>query len=155
MNCDFVEHERNELGLRRMRCTRCGHLTKSWSPYGPEEHRDFVCKSFPRVSEWREWLSLFVDALGGDAATLVAFIRWRAKGSPIDQLPPGVPAPNVPPKNAGLTDNEVADLLPDESDQTLIGNRIAALTTALGIPPCDSCGKRKEWLNAAHLWLRG
>lgn len=52
----------------------------------------------------------------------------------------------------GLTDAEVAELFPDP---TLIGNRISALTTALGIPPCDSCGRRKEWLNKAHSFLRG
>lgn len=57
------------------------------------------------------------------------------------------------PANADLTDAEVAELLPGE-DPTLIGNRIAALTTALGIPPCGGCGKRKEWLNKAHALLR-
>lgn len=154
MNCDFVEHERNEQGLRRMRCLRCGRLTKSWSPYGPENHI-FECLSFPRVSEWRDWLALFRDAAADYPAAVIAFIRWRAKGSPIDQLPLGIPAPNVPRKNAGLTDAEVAELLPGESDPTLIGNRIAALTTALGIPPCGACNARKEWLNAAHKWLRG
>lgn len=52
-----------------------------------------------------------------------------------------------------LTDNEIAELLPDE-DPSLIGNRIAAVTTALGIPPCCGCGQRRDWLNRAHLWLR-
>jgi len=40
------------------------------------------------------------------------------------------------------------------ADPTLLGNRIAALTSAVGIPPCGSCGKRKGWLNRAHQWIR-
>ena len=48
-----------------------------------------------------------------------------------------------------LTEAEIAEL-----DPTLIGNRLAALTTAIGIPPCGGCGQRQEWLNRAHLWLR-
>lgn len=53
-----------------------------------------------------------------------------------------------------LSEAELADLLPGEDDKTLIGNRIKALTTALGVPPCQGCGERAEWLNKAHLWLR-
>jgi hypothetical protein len=40
-------------------------------------------------------------------------------------------------------------------DPTLLGNRIAALTAAVGIPPCGGCEKRRAWLNKAHAWLRG
>jgi len=49
-----------------------------------------------------------------------------------------------------LTDDELAEL----GDPSLIGNRLAALTTALGIPPCGGCGQRQEWPNRAHAWLR-
>lgn len=52
-----------------------------------------------------------------------------------------------------LTALEKASLFPD-SDPTLLGNRIAALTSAIGIPPCGSCNKRKAWLNKAHEWIR-
>jgi hypothetical protein len=37
----------------------------------------------------------------------------------------------------------------------LLGDWIADLTTAIGIPPCGGCEKRKAWLNAAHAWLLG
>lgn len=37
----------------------------------------------------------------------------------------------------------------------LLGDAIAALTNAIGIPPCGGCEKRKAWLNAAHAWLIG
>jgi hypothetical protein len=30
-----------------------------------------------------------------------------------------------------------------------LGDRVAAVTKALGIPECDGCKKRREWLNAA------
>ncbi len=53
----------------------------------------------------------------------------------------------------GLSESEIKGLIAG-SDPTLIGNRIAALTSALGIPPCGSCGARQEWLNKAHEWLR-
>lgn len=36
----------------------------------------------------------------------------------------------------------------------LLGDYIAAMTTAIGIPPCGGCDKRKEWLNAAHRWAK-
>lgn len=53
-----------------------------------------------------------------------------------------------------LSAKERKDLFGDEADPTLLGNRIAALTAAIGIPPCGSCTKRKAWLNRAHEWLR-
>lgn len=37
----------------------------------------------------------------------------------------------------------------------LAGDLLAALTTAIGIPPCGGCKQRKQWLNRAHAWLRG
>jgi hypothetical protein len=39
-------------------------------------------------------------------------------------------------------------------DPTLLGNRIAALTKAVGFPPCGKCNARKVWLNRAHQWVR-
>jgi hypothetical protein len=48
---------------------------------------------------------------------------------------------------------DVQELFPD-ADPTLLGNRITALTTAIGFPPCGGCENRKKWLNSAHQWLR-
>ena len=48
-------------------------------------------------------------------------------------------------------------LLPDEliaAHGPLAGDVIAALTKAIGIPPCGACEKRRQWLNQAHQWLR-
>jgi hypothetical protein len=53
-----------------------------------------------------------------------------------------------------LTNTEARELFGDE-DPTLWGNRIKALTDAIGIPPCGGCEKRRQWLNKATLWLRG
>lgn len=51
-----------------------------------------------------------------------------------------------------LTKREKAELLGD--DPTLWGNRLAAITSAIGLPPCLGCDGRRKWINAAHLWLR-
>jgi hypothetical protein len=52
-----------------------------------------------------------------------------------------------------LTADEHHELF-GSGDPSLLGNRIAALTSALGIPPCGGCGQRAAWLNKAHKWLR-
>ncbi len=44
------------------------------------------------------------------------------------------------------------ELLP-EADRKLLGDRVADLLAAIGIPECRGCGKRKEWLNKAHAWI--
>lgn len=76
----------------------------------------------------------------------------------IDEMRSAAPEPgrSVPPQPpiAQLTPAESAELFPGEPDPTLLGNRIAALTSAIGIPPCGGCSKRKAWLNKAHAWLR-
>jgi len=53
-----------------------------------------------------------------------------------------------------LSPQETEELFGD-TDPTLLGERIASLTSALGIPPCGGCEKRRAWLNKAHAWLRG
>jgi hypothetical protein len=52
-----------------------------------------------------------------------------------------------------LSDDEHRELF-GESDPSLLGNKIKALTQSLGIPPCGGCGQRAAWLNKAHSWLR-
>jgi hypothetical protein len=50
----------------------------------------------------REIVAMFSEACGLDrAAAIVRYIRWRAKGSPLDELPPGVPSPNIAPPTEG------------------------------------------------------
>ena len=66
-------------------------------------------------------------------------------------LPPSE-RPPLPP-NAGLTDSELGELFSDE-DPTLWGNRIKAMTDAIGIPACGGCESRRQWINAAHEWVR-
>lgn len=61
---------------------------------------------------------------------------------------------NIPFATEHLSSEEIINLLPQITDPTLLGNRIAAITTALGIPPCSGCGARQAWLNKAHQWLR-
>jgi hypothetical protein len=35
----------------------------------------------------------------------------------------------------------------------LLGDFVADLAKAVGVPPCNSCTKRQEWLNSAHAWI--
>lgn len=60
---------------------------------------------------------------------------------------------------------ELADTLPANDRQVfeqaakqegkLLGDYIADMTKAIGIPPCGGCEKRRQWLNAAHRWVLG
>lgn len=52
-----------------------------------------------------------------------------------------------------ITQQEAASLFPGE-DPTLIGNRVKALTNAIGIPTCGGCEVRRQWMNKAHAWVR-
>ncbi len=72
--------------------------------------------------------------------------------------------PNAPTRQCGvakqqdqppppLTPTELTELFPNE-DPTLLGNRIKAMTEAIGIPSCGGCEARKRWLNSAHAWIR-
>lgn len=51
---------------------------------------------------------------------------------------------------------EILDAIEPEAQAhgMLLGDAIAAMTAAIGIPACGGCGKRKEWLNKAHQWVR-
>jgi hypothetical protein len=51
-----------------------------------------------------------------------------------------------------LAPDEVKELLGE--DPTLAGNRLERLFQSLGIPPCGSCGNRRDWINRAHAKLR-
>lgn len=134
-------------GWNLYECPRCRDGIHS--PYGPEK---VVCTCQPKH---KYWLALFSEAFGlTSAAAIVRYIRWRAKGSPLDELPPGVPSPALPPPM--FTPSEIKELsahFPDD-DPKLFGNRIKAMTEAIGIPACGGCNARAEWLNKAHQWLR-
>lgn len=152
MNCDFQEQGGEQREGRTLRkCRRVGCKTSPmWVPVGNVIH-PVVCTGLPLASEYREWLALFSDTFGlTRAASIVRYIRWRANGSPLEELPPGIPGPNI---FQPLTPAELTELFPNE-DPTLLGNRIKALTDALGIPTCGGCDGRRKWINAAHAYLR-
>lgn len=83
-------------------------------------------------------------------ARICAVCGWKAPARHVRR--------NCPKKKgtapAVITDSEARELFGD-SDPTLLGNKIKALTDAIGIPPCGGCEKRRQWLNKAHAWLRG
>lgn len=53
----------------------------------------------------------------------------------------------------GINESEVQAIF-GNTDPTLIGNRVAEMLKAIGIPPCSGCGARQSWMNRAHQWLR-
>jgi len=59
----------------------------------------------------------------------------------------------MPPPAKAFTDAELSELFPND-DPTLWGNRIKAVTDAIGFPPCGGCDTRRRWINAAHEWVR-
>jgi hypothetical protein len=152
MNCIWQDiGERDDKGFRDVRCTRRGCGIVGNSPYPHEKIRS-QCRGLPLANEWREWITFFAEAFGiNHASAIVRYIRWRAKGSPLSEIPPRIPPPPIAPKP--LTDSEITELFPGE-DPTLLGNRIKALTDRFGIPPCAGCGKRQKWINDVHEWLR-
>lgn len=78
--------------------------------------------------------------------------RCKAPRSNLSAIPT-MRCGTVAPMKPDVTSKEKAELFPDV-DPALIGERIAALTSAVGIPPCAGCGKRREWFNKAHAWAR-
>lgn len=140
-------------GLRHVRCKRTG-CNATGGPTADPYHKIYAppCRGLPLASESNLWAGIFATWFKLDKpAAIVRYIRWRAKGSPLDELPPGVPAPSI--AKPLLTDAEITELFPDE-DPTLLGNRIKAMTEALGIPACGGCEARRRWLNSAHEWVR-
>lgn len=161
MKCTWIDVPGSERdGKRLVVCARAGcphgkngsHRLKATA--NPHDRINATCNGWPMAHEWREWLALFSAAAGITQAMAVAqYVRWRAGGSNIQNLPPGIPRPNISPPT--FTPEEVKELFGDlPADQTLIGNRIAALTKAIGIPHCGGCESRRQWLNKAHEWLR-
>jgi hypothetical protein len=149
MNCAFepIDEYRPD-GRQKVRCKRCGHVGSMPRTGKPADNLR-TCKAAPDY-----WLAVFIHAFAGEAIAVTRFLTWKARGSKLEELPPEIPRPALPPLNAGLSETEVAELFPEETDPTLIGNRIKALTEALGIPHCGGCDARRKWLNAAHEKLR-
>lgn len=153
MDCklEYVGPSEIRAGFAKYVCVRCGRA----GHFDPSVNsvRGIDCQGWPLPSETSLWIDGFFRATGvSQALAICQYIRWRFRGSKLDELPPGIPRPDIarPP----LSPAEVAELFPGE-DPTLLGNRIKALTGAIGIPACGGCEARREWLNKAHAYLRG
>lgn len=145
-------------GFHRYACQRRGCNQPAHSPYAIE--RNFgICQGFPDDDEVNEWVGYFERTFSLTMQDAICwFVRWRADGSEIADLPPpfivgdGKPIQPAPPTNGGLSDDELSELR--LTDPTLLGNRLEAMFKQIGIPPCEACGKRRDWINNAHQWLR-
>src|SRR3990167_6718669 len=137
MKCRYIKQpDEPRDGRERWKCCRplCKHRhSEIWIPIGNRIDSAVPCRGFPLFDEPELWLALSFAVLGFD----------------VDEKQP----PPIMPKHGGLSDAEVAELLPGE-DPTLIGNRLKAAFEAIGFPPCGGCETRKEWLNKAHAYLR-
>lgn len=92
------------------------------SPYTENFRLISECTGLPLPHEWREWLRLFAAALGyHEAQATCAYVRWRWRGSRIEELPPGIPRPALPPVEEG------------------VGTELHKLLAELGITPDSSC----------------
>lgn len=121
MNCDWREEDAGG-GLRVVWCTRTGCGTRSKPTTYTRDKIHCLCRGLPHPHEWREWLRLFADALGySQAKAICAYIRWRAKGSLLDALPPGIPQPVLPAIEEGP------------------GTELHKLIAELGITPTPTC----------------
>lgn len=101
------------------------------------------CETFKRIQPARNFQICRGEVLTPEACEVYRK-NWEAMAS-------GRQSP--PPPNAVLSDREIAEIFSGE-DPTLLGNRIKAMTDALGIPPCGGCEVRKKWINDAHQWWR-
>ncbi len=152
MKCNLIATDKIADGNIGYECERCKKL--AWIPQDSQGIRDAGdCAAIPRLHEWREWLLVIGETFGLDrAASIVWFIRWRLRGSPLEELPPKVPSPQI--ALPMVTPSEIAELFPGNEDPSLVGNRIKALIAAIGIPACGGCEARRQWMNKAHEWLR-
>ncbi len=96
----------------------------------------------------------FCNYVESSGIGVVCSICGDRQSSGIDRECGGVSEVKIGEQQSGLTEAEIAELLPDENDPTLIGNRIEAAIKRFGIPPCGGCGSRRDWLNRAHAYLR-
>lgn len=139
MNCKFVDvgpYERLP-GFRFYHCTRQGCGLTAYSPYTPDRIIS-KCRGWPLPNEHREWIALFAAAVGVSGAIHYAhYIRWRAKGSPIDQLPPGIPHPNIVPP-------------PAPADGP--GTELATIFRAAGASSDLCSGACQEWVDKMNRW---
>lgn len=132
MLCDYKPTGEIRDGRERNTCNRPGCITPElWVPLG-NNIRPANCRGIPLPHEYREWLALFSEAAGiPRALAIVAYIRWRAKGSPIDQLPPGVPNPQLIVPRIGP------------------GTELKKILASLGVSTCGTC---QAWADQMNLW---
>jgi len=91
----------------------------------------------------------------GVAMAVCRVCRQPLQGDSLPDCPgPGTAQPASPQSTNEFTAQEIAVLLPGIEDQTLIGNRLAAMFKEIGFPPCEACDDRRAYLNRAELWLR-
>ena len=138
MKCVFVAtDETHKSGRPLLRCKRGG--CKSFGVMPPSGNPESLvfdgCTGRLRATDYREAITAIMEGLGvHKAAAIVHYIRWRAKGSPLSELPPGVPSPHVAAPNAGP------------------GTELKKILSELGITSQKCPGYCQEWIDRMNTW---
>lgn len=120
MNCDlFDTGDRDANGRHKYVCRRAcrykdGRRKVVWVEEGSPLRNTGRCSAWPLPHELREWLSIFAASYGVVGAIHICqFIRWRFRGSKLEELPPGIPHPNIlqPPAPAEGPGTELEKIL--------------------------------------------
>ena len=138
MKCLLVPTNEVDNGRRKHVCKR-GCLTNKgqkilWVPLKNMIQEPGECTALPLVHEYREWIRLFADAFGySQAKAICEFIRWRFRGSKLDEIPKAIPQPRLPPLTEGP------------------GTELKKIFDSLGIQPKEGC-KCQQRLTAMNRW---
>jgi hypothetical protein len=120
---EYICESDKKAGWKAYQCSKCGAVIHS--PYGPERVRcgcPKPCNQWPDFSDTKAWLALFSAAIGlTQAAAICRYIRWRFRGSKLEDLPPEIPRPVLPPLGKGP------------------GTELKKILSELGVSPTSGC----------------
>jgi len=143
MKCRYVKQsDPPKNGREHWQCARkatgCNHRhTDIWVPIG-NRISPCNCRGWPLASEVLLWAEGIAATFGTrKAAEICRYIRWRAKGSPLTELPPGIPHPNIARPPA-----------PAEGP----GTELVAIFKAAGASSDQCGGVCQQWIDQINTW---
>jgi hypothetical protein len=105
MKCDpeLIGPSARVAGFHHYRCRRIGCGIEAHNAYTLDKISwQTECRGNLRPEDGPEIIQCFIDGLGISYVLAKAkYIAWRSKGSPLNELPPGVPSPHLPPPIEG------------------------------------------------------
>jgi hypothetical protein len=106
MKCDpeLIGPSARVAGFHHYRCRRIGCGIEAHNAYTLDKISwQTECRGNLRLDDGPEIIQCFIDGLClANALAIVRYIRWRSKGSPLNELPPGSkPEPTATNRRAG------------------------------------------------------